>query len=326
MQSTFLNKWLEENKVADWRCLRRVSEKNPVVSVVVPTYQHAQFIERCVQSILMQETDFEVEIIIGEDDSSDGTRKIVEELQSEHSEKITAILQPRVNNYKINGRHTGRYNLLACFAEARGEYIVWCDGDDYFIDKHKLAEQYALLERNRELIGAWTDFVSQESIVFRRPSGLCGVFGAEAVWPVNQLCTSTTMLRREFLEYIDSPLITESDFLDISIWLRLLKTEGFKGGYIPSPMVNYTQHESSYLSSISMEHQFRKMLKIQIQEMCGQILDEKDFFEIIKSYDSRVQRAHRANMWGFRHLLGWPLFRRLLFIWKSGKWRSKNDG
>lgn len=317
MQSDYRRKWLEQHAQADWICLRRESGLTPLVSVVIPTYQHVAFIDRCVASVLAQRTDFDVEIIIGEDGSTDGTRERVEELQRQHPDQITALFQPRENNFTIDGRPTSRFNLLACFAEARGKYIAWCDGDDYFIDDEKLAAQCARLEAEPEIIGVWTEFVSQESITFWKPSGLKEVFGSEGVWPVNKLCTSSTMIRREALDCIDGPVMSDAEFFDIALWIRLFKVEGFKGGFIHSPMVNYTQHGESAMHSMGMERQLRKLLQIQVQLLSGQLMDSKDFHEIIESYDARLQRFRRTRRWGVRHVLRWRLVRRLLSWWKS---------
>ncbi|MFW5983238.1 MAG: glycosyltransferase family 2 protein, partial [bacterium] len=61
---------------------------NPLVSVCVQTYQHAKYIEQCLDGILMQKTSFPFEVLLGEDESTDGTREICIEYAKKHPDKI----------------------------------------------------------------------------------------------------------------------------------------------------------------------------------------------------------------------------------------------
>lgn len=123
-----------------------IADNHPLVSVVVPTYQHAAYIAECLEGILMQRTDFPVEILLGEDDSSDGTRAICQHYATMHPGRIRLFLRSRKDVIHINGTATGRANLLGLFREARGRYVAWCDGDDKWTDPLKLSKQLAYLE------------------------------------------------------------------------------------------------------------------------------------------------------------------------------------
>ncbi|MGB3868925.1 MAG: glycosyltransferase [Flavobacteriales bacterium] len=117
-----------------------------MVSVVVVTYQHAAFIEECVQGILIQQTTFPVEILIGEDESTDGTREICQRYAAEFPDRIRLFLRSRKDVMYIDGNATGRANLLALLSKARGKYIALCEGDDYWTDPLKLQKQVDFLE------------------------------------------------------------------------------------------------------------------------------------------------------------------------------------
>ena len=319
MSRTYLNQWLETNKHDEWTALRRSGNADPLVSVVIPTYQHVDFLERCVESVMAQRTNFPFEVLIGEDGSTDGTRELAEELHERYPEEITVIFQPRANNFSINGRPTGRYNLLTCFNAAQGKYIAWCDGDDYFIDETKLARQVERLESNEELIGVWTEFVSREFVSFRPKATVADVFGAEGVWPENQLGASTTMIRREALDFIDCPLMSDAEFFDITFWMRLFKKEGLKGGYLHTPMVNYSIHFNSFFSSMNPELRSRKKFQMRVQALCGGLIDPEDLNVLFDAYERDVRTARRTNGWGAQQLLKQNWFRSLLSNWKSMK-------
>ena len=116
-----------------------------LVSVSLITYNHKNYIRRAIDSILMQEVDFNYEVIIGDDFSSDGTQEILIEYQQKYPERIYLILHPRDYD-NIPGRINNTTNLYAC----RGKYIAMLDGDDFWITKDKLKKQVAFLEQNQE--------------------------------------------------------------------------------------------------------------------------------------------------------------------------------
>jgi len=116
------------------------------LSVAITTYNHAPYIAEALDSVLMQETDFNYEILIGEDGSTDGTREIVQKYKERYPDKIRLFLNDRENVICIHGRPTGRWNFVNNLTHARGKYIALLEGDDYWTDPCKLQQQVELLE------------------------------------------------------------------------------------------------------------------------------------------------------------------------------------
>src|SRR5690554_4111074 len=88
-----------------------VNEIEPLVSVRVATYQHVKYIEQCLDGILMQKTSFPIEVIVGEDESTDGTREICIEYAKKHPDKIRLFLRDRkLSQYYENGKIVRRFN------------------------------------------------------------------------------------------------------------------------------------------------------------------------------------------------------------------------
>lgn len=112
------------------------------VSVCIVTYNHEKFVAKMLDSVLMQETTFPFEIIIGDDLSRDNTRAILQDYQARYPDKIRLLLHDK--NLGLNGK----YNALATFDAAKGEYIAQMDGDDYLTDKHKLQKQVEFMDAN----------------------------------------------------------------------------------------------------------------------------------------------------------------------------------
>lgn len=129
---------------------KAVNKIQPVVSVCIITYNHAAYIAECLDSVLMQETDFPYEIIVGEDDSTDGTREICKAYAEKHPDKIRLFLRYRKDVIYINGKKTGRFNYIENLKVARGRYIATSDGDDYWLVKDKLQWQCDFMEEHLE--------------------------------------------------------------------------------------------------------------------------------------------------------------------------------
>ena len=130
----------------------------PVVSVFSWAYNHAQFIRESIESILMQETTFPVEIIIHDDASTDGTAEIIREYESKHPQLFRNILQ------KENQWSQGKSVMDPLFLSPRGEFVALTHGDDYWICKEKLQKQVEILEVNPDytLVSHFTKWIDAQ--------------------------------------------------------------------------------------------------------------------------------------------------------------------
>ena len=120
----------------------------PMVSCRVSTYMHAPYIKQCLDGVLMQKTEFPFEIVIGEDESNDGTREICSEYAQKYPDKIRLFLHSRENNIHINNAPSARFQGTYTTFLLRGKYQAICEGDDYWTDPYKLQKQVDFLEEN----------------------------------------------------------------------------------------------------------------------------------------------------------------------------------
>ena len=127
-----------------------MKKERPLVSVCVQTYNQEDYIGQCLDGIVMQETNFDFEIIVGEDDSSDRTRAICKTYQEKYPELIRLFLRKRKDAIFINGHPTGRFNFVNNLKSSKGKYIAICEGDDYWTDPKKLQKQVDFLEANED--------------------------------------------------------------------------------------------------------------------------------------------------------------------------------
>lgn len=121
--------------------------QEPLVSICCTTYNHEKYIKDSIESFLMQETEFPFEIIIHDDASTDMTTAIIREYEKKYPELIKPIYQTE-NQYSKNRS----IPLLASFKKAKGKYIAFCEGDDYWTDPKKLQIQFDCLEKNPNVV------------------------------------------------------------------------------------------------------------------------------------------------------------------------------
>ena len=125
---------------------------NPLLSVIFITYNHEKYVEKALRSVLEQETDFEFEVIVGEDCSTDSTREIITRVAAEYPYR-QVICNFREKN---TGRPT--LNVYETTMACRGEFLAYLEGDDYWSDPKKLQKQVNFLREHPEYMGVTHTF------------------------------------------------------------------------------------------------------------------------------------------------------------------------
>ncbi|QEL18377.1 glycosyltransferase family 2 protein [Limnoglobus roseus] len=111
---------------------------DPRLSVLIITYNQEKYIEQTVRSVLVQQTDFLFEIVIGEDCSTDGTRDVLRKLDAEFPGRLRLLFRDK--NLGLVP------NVIDTYNSCRGDYLATLGGDDYWTDPQKLAKQVAVLD------------------------------------------------------------------------------------------------------------------------------------------------------------------------------------
>ena len=124
---------------------------SPLVSICCITYNHAQFIRKCLDGFLMQQTDFPIEILIHDDCSTDGTTEIIREYEAKYPNLIFPLYEEENQYQQGKAAEIDFYN----YRRARGKYIAYCEGDDYWTDPLKLQKQVDFMEANPEYSVCW---------------------------------------------------------------------------------------------------------------------------------------------------------------------------
>jgi glycosyltransferase involved in cell wall biosynthesis len=236
----------------------------PLVSVCIITYNHAPYIRQAVDSVLAQKTDFDFEIIIGEDDSSDDTRSIVKEYKERHPDKIRLFLNDRKNVIYIDGRPTGRWNFVNCLKHATGKYVALLEGDDYWTNPAKLQEQVDYLESHPECVLCFHSVQavfedSRREPEIRTPQLKKEIYTLEDIIKGNFIQTCSVVFRNGLF----------SDFpkwfyrTPMADWpLHVLNAQHGNIGYLEEVMGAYRFHEGGLWSGRSKANRIKNTIQL----------------------------------------------------------------
>lgn len=122
-----------------------MSELVPLISVCSIVYQHELFIDKMIHGVLSQQTEYDFELIIADDNSKDNTEAIVKRYQED----------VRLHFFK-NERNLGAIpNFINVLKKARGKYILFCEGDDFWNDPKKIQIQIDFLEKKPNYVACF---------------------------------------------------------------------------------------------------------------------------------------------------------------------------
>lgn len=173
-----------------------------IVSVLCFTFNHEQYIRDAINGFLMQETTYPFEIIIHDDASTDATASIAKSFADLYPNIIKLVIQ------KENQCSRGEKVCLIAFGFARGKYIAFCDGDDYWTDHHKLQIQIDEMIGHSECGISFHPAMCVDSNGINPPKEICRHANTTLVLPAEGVIlngggympTASLMLKREILE------------------------------------------------------------------------------------------------------------------------------
>ncbi|MCI9033101.1 MAG: glycosyltransferase [Lachnospiraceae bacterium] len=121
-----------------------------MVSIICSTYNHEKYIKDALDGFLMQKTNFEIEIVIHDDASTDNTVIILKEYEKNYPELIRVIYE--TENQFSKSKYPPQFFNNFMRKELNGKYIAMCEGDDYWIDCDKLQTQIDYMESNYDCV------------------------------------------------------------------------------------------------------------------------------------------------------------------------------
>lgn len=264
-----------------------------MVSVIVLTYNQEHTIARTLDSILAQQTDFDYEVVIGEDASTDTTRDICVSYSKRHADIIR--LMPAAPNKGLVR------NYFDCFAETRGDFIADCSGDDEWLDSLFLARHVAKLESDENISLShsavrriYRDRPPEDSTISNSPATFERATITSRLLrrdPSVTISLSASVYRRSMLAeamnlhpdlFIDPDNVCE----DLPIWIAMAQAGNI--AYDPTPSLGYHIEPGSASSAVDFDRHARFRLGTLRQTIALQ--------NAIGIADSEMRRYYRKTI------------------------------
>lgn len=258
-----------------------------MLSVIMTTYNHERYIAEAIESVLRQQTSFRVEIVIGEDCSTDRTLNIARDYQSMYPECIRIVTSEENVGWRKNYRRT--------IAAAKGKYIALLDGDDYFTHRKKLQMQVDMLESNPEAGMCYTrsERVDEAGNRTLYPEGEC-LTSFEAMLRRNPAENCTVVAHRELVERYYAEIRPEEHpewrTDDLPMWLWFAATGSYRA--IDCPMAVHRVLRES----VSHSPKYRE--KIAFVDSLADIsiwYDER--YNHSRLHDELMRTKHNTALW-----------------------------
>lgn len=282
--------------------------KSPVVSVNMMAYNHGPYLADAIEGVISQETDFPIELVIGEDCSIDNTREIALDYQRRYPNLIRVIYSDQNVGMMANGLRT----LLAC----RGEFIAFCEGDDYWIDSGKLCEQVNVLSKLKNINIAFHSCYHEHDKTKEKTISHV-YFSTDKILTLSEVIagggilmpTASLLIRRSLLVSVLDWFYTTMP----PIGDYFLQVFGSKNGgayYINKPMSIYRKEvETSWTErtekSIDLVIEFEKKFFLALKKLEDAIHEQEEAFRhhMIYHYSCRLINIKNENLYKIKKLM-----------------------
>ncbi len=240
-----------------------------LVSITCVTYNHEKYIAEALEGFLMQKTDFQYEILIYDDASTDNTANIIRSYKSRFPDIIKPIYQTE-NQYAKKLKNNTTFNL----PRAQGKYIALCEGDDYWTDPLKLQKQADYMEEHPDCSMCFhaVQVVKHDG----KPTGrIIAPYKNNCIVPIEDLITGGGFLGTNSLFFPKKCMQSPPEFYwrapvgDVPLTLYLASQGSVY--YLNDVMSSYrTGVEGSWTSRISASNQKKREFRLAMMEMINE--------------------------------------------------------
>lgn len=261
--------------------------KRPLVSVLMLAYNHGEYLAQAIESVLAQEASFPIELVIGEDCSTDSTRAIALRYQTQRPDVVRLI----TSDANVGAARNHRRILRA----ARGDFIAYLDGDDYWLPG-KLARQVAYLNEHLDCSAVYTHALTineaGERIGFFNDVG-CERFDLGALLRRGNFLNNSSVLFRR--QSVAACLAIEGALIDYR--LHLLHARLGPVVQLDTPLTAYRVNAQGSMVA-SMNERVRELYWQAILSVPREQVSDDDFAHAVADFLRRVFfRAVRTRKW-----------------------------
>lgn len=259
------------------------------VSVAIITYNQKDFIGKAIEGAVNQVTDFEYEILVGDDLSNDGTRDVILEYQKKYPDLVKPVFHEK------NLGQNGFFNTVETLKLAKAKYIAPMDGDDYWTDSSKLQLMVDHLDKHPEQSACFHNALvthddGTPSYELNEPDqkrvvGLADLIGEDEVWFI---ATSAVLFRGDLMYYPE--WFRKSSSGDIPRYIILAKQGPI--GYVPRVMSVYRKNRGG----VSNKDHYRDTRFLRNRIMMYEGIDEETGYQYTQTIKKNISRYYRMML------------------------------
>lgn len=262
-----------------------MSNDKILVSVYCLCYNHEKYIRKCLDGFIMQKTNFDFEVIIHDDASTDNSAKIIREYEDKYPDIIKPIYQ-KENQYSQGIKIRDKYMLPKC----KGKYIAICEGDDFWTDENKLQTQVDYMEIHEKCsicghaykeVNENGDFLKN---IFRKSDQDENINYEDIIFWRTGVSTASLVYRKDL--FLERPqFFKETDVGDYPLMLYMASKGDFH--YINKSMANYRVSSSGSWTETVLKNPEKKFKHAKIMV---KFLKELDIYTEREYHDEIIEK------------------------------------
>lgn len=254
-------------------------EKEIKVSVLMLTYNQERYINEAIRSVMLQQTDFSFELVIGNDGSTDETGAICRTWQDNYPKQI--VLLNREQNLGL------QQNFIQSYAHCRGEYVAICEGDDFWTNKHKLQKQANFLDAHPDYSTCFhrvINYYEDNGTKSLSNGGQKEETNIVDLARSNYISNVAAMFRRGLFGELPEWFAKVSTY-DYAI--HLLNAQYGKIHYMKTPMAVYRQHRRAIWSEAGTDKKLN--ISLQIRELLmAYFIENKEVYDALRNASAAI--------------------------------------
>lgn len=274
-----------------------------LLSVLITTYNLENYIDETLESVMNQETNYDFEVLVGDDGSSDNTVKVVEEWEKRYPGKIRHYIMDRNPNQEYNPIFRASRNRVNLLEHAHGDYLIFLDGDDFFIDKKKFQKQLDFLENpeNRKYVMCGHNmYYYYEDIQQRKPmiskSLRTGYINKKRFWKYHYLPAEAFIYRNVFQNGLPEKILREY-FDDNIIVFSFLEYGDIY--YMSDYMACYRQNSTPFKEAGKLKQNLISLVDLDVEMKINSAMKK---YSYIRHYPNLRYVVDNKNNWDDKYM------------------------